>query len=136
MSGRRKAEPRPSRGSISNARALHRTYARRAKHKNISFDISLDDFMKLTKKNCYICNASPAGRYRHDKTQPIPWVYNGLDRVDNFRGYTADNVIACCKTCNVAKASLPLEDFLLFIYNAFNHIVRPALKKPRKRKAV
>ncbi len=32
-------------------------------------------------------------------------------RVDNSRGYVEDNVVTCCKICNVAKAKQPRADF-------------------------
>lgn len=67
-------------------------------------DIQYNDFITLIAiKICGYCG------------EPIEWPspystglskfgYN-LDRKDNKRGYTRDNVIVCCKTCNVAKGN-------------------------------
>ena len=42
-------------------------------------------------------------------TASITW---GLDRVDNSRGYQADNVVPCCADCNYMKGQMSQEAFL------------------------
>jgi hypothetical protein len=37
---------------------------------------------------------------------------NGLDRVDNARGYESGNVVPCCDPCNRMKGTLSREAFL------------------------
>ena len=37
---------------------------------------------------------------------------HGLDRVDNEKGYSIDNVVTCCEQCNVAKSTQTYEDFI------------------------
>ncbi len=37
---------------------------------------------------------------------------NGVDRVDSSRGYVKDNVVSCCKHCNLAKRDRTAEDFI------------------------
>ncbi len=36
---------------------------------------------------------------------------NGIDRVDNSRGYVEDNVVTACKACNRAKHARTREEF-------------------------
>lgn len=36
---------------------------------------------------------------------------NGIDRVQNDKGYTQENVVACCTICNVAKAALTQHEW-------------------------
>lgn len=31
------------------------------------------------------------------------YFYNGIDRLDNTKGYTPENSVACCKHCNSLK---------------------------------
>ena len=38
--------------------------------------------------------------------------YNGIDRLDSTEGYTTDNCVSCCTTCNWMKKKMPLEKFL------------------------
>tara|TARA_R110000822_G_scaffold63045_1_gene155137 strand:+ start:76 stop:567 length:492 start_codon:yes stop_codon:yes gene_type:complete len=39
----------------------------------------------------------------------------GLDRKDNDKGYTPDNVVPCCRGCNRKKQTKPYEQYLLEI---------------------
>jgi hypothetical protein len=47
--------------------------------------------------------------------------YNGLDRVDNNRGYEKDNIVPCCETCNKAKLQMSLGEFLNWIKRVYNY---------------
>lgn len=49
-------------------------------------DIWLHD--NITSQECYYCNSK----------ENI-----GCDRIDNDKGHTKDNIIPCCKSCNVIK---------------------------------
>src|SRR5687768_10270145 len=37
---------------------------------------------------------------------------NGIDRVDNNKDFTADNVVPCCKICNLWKSNMTIEEFM------------------------
>ena len=41
--------------------------------------------------------------------------YNGIDRKDNFLGYTLSNVVTCCKKCNFLKRDMSYIDFINYI---------------------
>jgi hypothetical protein len=41
--------------------------------------------------------------------------YNGIDRVNNTQGYTTENCVPCCSTCNHAKGALSMNDFMEWI---------------------
>jgi hypothetical protein len=47
-------------------------------------------------------------------------ILNGIDRIDNFRGYTLENCVPACKTCNYMKHAYTLRDFLRSIINIVN----------------
>lgn len=75
------------------------------------FELSEELFRLLVTAECFYCGHLP----------PIEgvkqaWGYsqsiNGVDRVDNTRGYTPDNVVSCCQTCNDWKKARTLDDFL------------------------
>lgn len=36
---------------------------------------------------------------------------NGIDRVDNTKGYSVENCVAACRRCNVAKADMAPDQF-------------------------
>jgi hypothetical protein len=44
---------------------------------------------------------------------------SGIDRVDSNKGYTIDNCVPCCKTCNLAKAELSQRDFLDWVRKVY-----------------
>jgi hypothetical protein len=50
------------------------------------------------------------------------WTYNGLDRIDNAKPYTMENVVPCCATCNRAKLNLTVEEFLARIKSIAEHL--------------
>lgn len=42
----------------------------------------------------------------------VPNPLNGIDRKDNQNGYTPENSVPCCKTCNQMKGTLSVEEFV------------------------
>jgi hypothetical protein len=42
-------------------------------------------------------------------------VYNGIDRIDNTKGYTSGNCLACCIRCNKLKGKLSLAELEVHI---------------------
>jgi hypothetical protein len=74
-------------------------YKARAKKIKIFFEISKERFDELTNLNCFYCGEKDVDKF------------NGLDRVDNNKGYAEDNVVPCCKVCNIAKHDLEQEKF-------------------------
>lgn len=39
----------------------------------------------------------------------------GIDRLNNDKGYTVENIVSCCSICNKAKSNLTMEEFLAWI---------------------
>lgn len=81
-------------------------------------------FFKLAKEPCFYCGKidtfhpyqnksgqtnkkASSGRAKQVKAE-----INGLDRVDNSKGYEEDNVVSCCADCNMMKSTLSQEVFL------------------------
>jgi hypothetical protein len=88
-----------------------RTYRRQGKIRELGFDLSLEDFKKIVTQNCSYCGQKPAlNSYSEDSKIRIPM--NGIDRKDSNLGYTVENCIPCCGTCNLAKLDYPEEFFL------------------------
>jgi len=88
-------------------------YKRDAKKRGYSWNLSDSHFFKLCLSNCYYCKQPPSlvvidSRYRAHGA----FVCNGVDRVDNSRGYVKGNVVACCKPCNRAKGTMSRDEFI------------------------
>lgn len=65
---------------------------------------------------CHYCGALPDQPVRrYGKTGdpgPTYMFVNGIDRIDSDGHYTLDNVVTCCKWCNIAKNNHSADDFL------------------------
>jgi len=97
-------------------------YKRGALYRGYCFEITVDDFKSITKMNCHYCGASPKNKATSKSSGNTgDYIYNGIDRVDNAKGYLLNNVVPCCKICNRAKNSLGVEVFLNWIAKAYNH---------------
>lgn len=86
-------------------------YKRGAKERNLTWNISIELFKKITKSNCYYCGIEPYRR-RETKDKNGHYIFNGIDRVDNNIGYEVHNVVPCCKTCNRAKDIMTQQEFI------------------------
>lgn len=98
---------------------LYSHYKNSADKRKLTFDINKVDFIELTSKNCYYCNAEPsksvAMRQKGSSSGRSlngDYLYNGLDRVDNNKGYTKENCVSCCWTCNELKKNRNQKDFI------------------------
>jgi hypothetical protein len=67
-----------------------------AKTRGLPFSITKDEYAALILEPCYYC------KYRLG--QPASKL-GGLDRLDNSKGYTIDNVVSCCMVCNFLRGA-------------------------------
>lgn len=107
-----------------------RMYRGGANGRLISFELSDEEFLKIIQNPCHYCGF--AGRdwgakwyqeklrrvelkltkHYDDSVKNISLIGNGIDRIDNRRGYTVENCVPCCSTCNMMKKTLTEEQFL------------------------
>lgn len=64
-----------------------------AKRRNLEWQIEESIFNNLINKPCHYCNEIPVNR-----------TGVGLDRLDNNKGYSEDNVVPCCGRCNTGRS--------------------------------
>lgn len=91
-------------------------YKSKAIVRSISWNISQDTFEEMIEKPCYYCGMT------HSLSMTIQnydYKYNGIDRVDSSRGYEKNNIVTCCKFCNMAKSDMSQSDF-------YQHIIKTA----------
>lgn len=88
-------------------------YRQNAKNKNRNFDLSEADFTEMTKRQCIYC-----GEYS-DTYEGEP--FNGIDRVDSNLGYSIDNCVPCCATCNRMKLDLDINDWISKMKQIISH---------------
>ena len=87
------------------------------------FELTFLDFGILTKQNCYYCGIEPYIKTDRTKTNRSngEYIYNGIDRKDNKKGYILDNCVPCCKICNRMKSDMTYEEFINHIKKIFNY---------------
>ena len=90
---------------------MYALYKRSAKKRNIEFNIEKEVFINLITQNCIYCNTVP----------PQDSGRNGLDRVNNQKGYLLGNIVPCCFKCNQMKGQLSLQEFYNHIYKIIHN---------------
>lgn len=96
-------------------------YGRRAKERSLQWNLSKEHARFLFSQPCYYCGCQPS---QVRKPKPPLWgafEFNGIDRLDNSKGYTADNSVPCCKFCNYAKRERSVAEFLSWIKQVHEH---------------
>lgn len=101
---------------------LFSSYARGAKRRKLKFLLDKETFRALTKGYCYFCGKTPESNYQSNGCRGS-YVYNGIDRLDNKKGYTAENCVSCCTYCNRAKNNRTKEEFINWILRVYNKVV-------------
>lgn len=108
---------------LASMRRMIISYKKDAKKRGLEYELTEEQFKKITSQDCHYCGAKPnniskSGRHFGD------YIYNGIDRVDNNKGYTMDNVVPCCKVCNIAKHQMTLQDFKDWVSRIYNKMFR------------
>ena len=102
-------------------------YKRGANEYNREFLLSDDEFKSFILDDCYYCGRKPSQQYgntRSDGSLKFNGIilYNGIDRIDNSKGYIQGNVRTCCKQCNYAKHYHTEEEFELWVKAVYEHL--------------
>jgi hypothetical protein len=82
--------------------------------KEKGFGLTKKHFYEISKMNCHYCGAKPTITSGCKDWHPKIKI-NGLDRIDPSLGYFDNNVVACCKDCNVAKLDKTEEEFISWL---------------------
>lgn len=96
------------------------SYTRKANSRNQEFELSFNEFDKLISSPCHYCGIKPSNEYKY-KSKNSTLFYNGVDRVNNNIGYTVDNAVSCCKTCNFLKGRFNVDEFVEQIERIHSH---------------
>lgn len=104
----------------SSRNHLFYLYKYKANDRGLEFSISIEEFSEITKGDCFYCGAKPSQIKLQKGVNP--YVYNGVDRIDNDTGYISGNCVPCCKVCNGAKSNLPVYEFYNWVERIFTNI--------------
>lgn len=117
---------------------IMREYTYRSKNKKRLFELTFQQFDFLISQNCHYCGIAPSTYVNktnessrlqiRQERYDAGWVYyNGIDRVDSEKGYTINNVVTCCETCNKAKLDMTVTEFKTWIQRVFKNFAAPEL---------
>ena len=85
-------------------------YKRHALRRGHAWSLTRDEVERLIGLDCFYCG-SPPSNTKITKNTVEPLRYNGIDRLDNAAGYERANTVPCCRICNRAKETLPVDEF-------------------------
>ena len=110
---------------VSSFNHKYRGYLARVKthKKNITFELTKDQFKDIVLKPCHYCGVEHSSRAMAKPTANGAFVSNGIDRIDSSKGYIAENCVPCCTNCNWMKGAMSYDDFLFHIKRIFNHAI-------------
>lgn len=118
----RKSMYKPKNPKEVAVKCLIAHYKQGAKDRNLKFELNNSDFENIIFDNCYYCNSEPQNKYIVYKYNDTYIKYNGIDRIDSSKGYTKDNIVPCCKICNIAKHNMSQNEFFLWIKQVANNL--------------
>jgi len=94
--------------------SVMKQYKNNAKSRKIHFELTKEELKSLISQDCYYCGSQPSnivktfsGRTKDNRSVS----YNGIDRLDNSKGYVLENCVPCCHFCNWAKKDKTVEQF-------------------------
>lgn len=98
------------------------TYTRNAEQKGFAMDLSEEQFLEIIRSDCFYCGIAPSEGYYTNRGREEGFLYNGIDRINNGKGYFWDNCVPCCGQCNRMKGSFSQKDFLIKVLEISRHL--------------
>jgi uncharacterized Fe-S cluster-containing MiaB family protein len=98
----------------------YQEYKKGAKRRNILFLLTKEQFLNIVSGSCYYCGVL-SSRVKIAPGNNGNFMFNGIDRLDNAKGYVLGNCVACCYQCNWAKLDVSKEDFLKWIDKVYHY---------------
>jgi hypothetical protein len=95
--------------AFKNKYVIWNHYIKSAKNRGIDFKIKKDIFNSLIIEKCFYCDYNKDGEV------------NGIDRIDNNKGYLEDNIVTCCEFCNLAKGTQHPQEFIDKLYSIYTY---------------
>lgn len=107
--------------SLSSKNNIYYRYQKGAKDRNIPFSLNYDELINMVRQNCFYCGEKPSICFKV-ASGIEGFICNGIDRLDNNKGYESGNVVPCCKQCNRAKLKRNQEEFMVWIKKSYFHM--------------
>jgi hypothetical protein len=92
------------------------------RHRNIEWTLTFEEWVEIVQQKCSVCGSDPVmkeGRVHKKTGQQVP--INGVDRIDNAKGYVLENVRCSCSKCNYMKHNLDDSEFMEHIKRIWSY---------------
>jgi len=112
----------------SGLKNIFSKYKVAAKKEGRKFNLTLEEFKKITSGDCVYCGAKPnkTSSSEHTKNPEVKrytaYVYNGIDRINSKRGYEKNNVVSCCRWCNIIKRERTVNELINHVVRIYNYL--------------
>lgn len=93
-----------------------------AKQRGYKFNLTDEQVGELIVQPCHYCGLEAIDSNQRTIGNRGVFHYNGIDRVNNDKGYVTGNVVPCCLICNRAKNSWSAEEFKAWVKRAYHHM--------------
>jgi hypothetical protein len=114
-----KFQPRVDEDRLA-VRQVISSYRAGAKKRGLEWQLSEEAVANLIFSPCYYCGDQRATavvlRARRVAER------NGIDRIDNDKGYVLSNVVPACERCNFAKRDMTVTEFTSWLVRASKHL--------------
>lgn len=85
-------------------------YKHSAMKRGFIFELRKDEFVDIVTKECIYCG----DKLTNEHNKPFNngnFLYTGIDRYDNEKGYIKSNCVPCCSVCNRMKTNMGVQEF-------------------------
>jgi hypothetical protein len=107
---------------------IYRSYKYGAMARNHEFSLSVEQFRSLISLNCFYCGEAPS-RPRKTTNKFGAICVNGIDRIDNSKGYTVENSVPCCDKCNHGKKDYSYSEFVDWIKRVADYMTTKEISR-------
>ena len=94
---------------IASTKSIYHYVKANAKSRKHLFELSPEDVAGLVFRECFYCGDKPSNVSRR---YGCGVAFNGIDRVNNSKGYVPGNVVPCCRACNISKHARSAEEYI------------------------
>jgi hypothetical protein len=95
---------------------LFHALKKNAATRELGVSLTRAEFENLILRPCVYCGDTGGSKFRNTGL-----IWNGIDREDSSLGYTTDNCVTCCKTCNYAKRRMTRDEFFAWVKRVATH---------------
>lgn len=100
---------------------LYIQYKNSARRRKKEFSLLKEDFFELITGKCIYCGDQYTNKIKGQGKTSGDFLYTGIDRIDSSIGYTKENSVSCCWTCNNMKNTMSNDVFIQHINKIHMH---------------